>query len=143
MMKYWFSIISLFIIDRLSKVYMLQKPPLIDKVGFIDLHFNPNVAFSWPVVDFILYPLIIIILVLLVHYWLKDWKDKKISVWPLGLIIIGAVSNLLDRLSYGGVVDFISVPFFTVFNFSDIYIFIGVVWTFVKLTQGRRGLTKQ
>jgi len=56
--------------------------------------------------------------------------------------LIGAISNLLDRLSYGGVVDFISIPFFTVFNFSDIYIFIGVAWIFVKLMHGKRDLTK-
>ena len=43
-------------------------------------------------------------------------------------MIIGAISNLMDRIQYGGVIDFISVPYFTVLNLSDIYISIGVVW---------------
>ena len=133
MIKYFFSILFLFLVDRFTKVYLLKQPSLDNQGGFIDLHLNSNIAFSWPTPDFILYPVIIIILVALISVWLKNFKENTVVIWPLGLIIIGAISNLLDRLSYGAVVDFINVPFFTVFNLSDIYIFLGVVWILVKL----------
>ena len=52
-------------------------------------------------------------------------------IWPWGLIIIGAVSNLLDRILYQGVVDFINIEWFTVFNIADIYISLGVIWILI------------
>ena len=85
-------------------------------------------AFSLPTTYFLLYPIIVLILVLLFWFWKKDMARKSILIWPWALIIIGAISNLMDRIQYGGVIDFINVPHFTVFNLSDIYISIGVVW---------------
>jgi signal peptidase II len=46
------------------------------------------------------------------------------------LVLVGGTSNFLDRLVYGGVVDFIQLSYgkwsFPIFNFADIYIVIGV-----------------
>ena len=48
-------------------------------------------------------------------------------IWPWSLIALGAISNVVDRIYYKAVIDFIDIPYFTVFNLSDIYIFLGVV----------------
>jgi signal peptidase II len=57
------------------------------------------------------------------------WWQK--IVWTqlgVGMVLAGAVSNLIDRLRYGGgVVDYIDVSFYTVFNLADGLIFIGLV----------------
>jgi signal peptidase II len=45
----------------------------------------------------------------------------------LGLILGGTVGNLIDRLSYGYVVDFIDVSFFATFNIADSAISVGAV----------------
>ncbi len=46
------------------------------------------------------------------------------------LVLVGGTSNLMDRFLYGGVVDFIHLSYgrwsFPIFNFSDVYIVIGV-----------------
>ncbi|MFT6765418.1 MAG: signal peptidase II [Alteromonas naphthalenivorans] len=46
------------------------------------------------------------------------------------LVLVGGTSNFLDRLVYGGVVDFIQLSFggwsFPIFNFADVYIVLGV-----------------
>ena len=44
----------------------------------------------------------------------------------LGLAIGGATSNLLDMLRRGGVVDFIDLRVWPVFNLADAFIFVGV-----------------
>lgn len=132
MKKYFFSILLLFIIDRFTKIYILNLPVGRQEIphlgGFFDLHINQDIAFSLPMTYLVLYPIIILILVLLIWFWQKDFKKKSILIWPWALIIIGAISNLMDRIQYGGVIDFINVPYFTVLNLSDIYISIGVVW---------------
>lgn len=44
------------------------------------------------------------------------------------LVLAGGVSNFLDRIFWGGVVDFISLPFFPwKFNLADVGITVGVV----------------
>jgi signal peptidase II len=40
-------------------------------------------------------------------------------------IIFGAISNLVDRLKFGYVIDYIDIKYFTVFNLADIMIVVG------------------
>ena len=127
MIKYFTSIVSLFLVDRLTKIYAVKKP-LENDGGFFDVHINPNIAFSLPLPTIILYPLLIIVLIIIDYFWLKSLNKKSILIWPWGLLIIGAVSNFIDRFYHQGVVDFINVPFFTVFNLADIYISLAVIW---------------
>lgn len=129
MIVYFVSIIVLFLVDRFTKLYILQKPSVVD--GFLSLSINKNIAFSLPLIDILFYPLIILIILILFFYWFGSFRQKSILIWPWSLVIIGAISNLLDRINYGGVIDFILVPYFTVFNLSDLYISVGVVWLLI------------
>lgn len=45
----------------------------------------------------------------------------------LGLLLGGALGNLIDRLSLGWVVDFIDLGFWPVFNLADSAIVLGVI----------------
>ena len=129
MYKYCLSLISLFIVDRLTKLYFLKNSSLPGGWGeFFSLYFNPDIAFSIPVSIFIIYPIVILVIVGLIFAWCKKFKQKHILHWPISLILIGAISNLVDRINYGAVIDFISVPYFSVFNLSDVYITAGVIW---------------
>jgi lipoprotein signal peptidase len=42
-------------------------------------------------------------------------------------IISGAISNIIDRIYFGCVIDFIDLRFWPVFNLADIYITIGAI----------------
>jgi signal peptidase II len=53
----------------------------------------------------------------------RDWLIRLALMLELG----GALGNLIDRIRYGHVVDFISVGNFPVFNVADSCITIGVV----------------
>lgn len=46
---------------------------------------------------------------------------------PTGLLVGGALGNLIDRLLNGSVTDFIKLPHWPAFNVSDIAITVGVV----------------
>jgi len=43
-----------------------------------------------------------------------------------GLILGGALSNFLDRILYGYVIDYIDIRIWPIFNFSDLCISTGV-----------------
>jgi signal peptidase II len=64
-------------------------------------------------------------LALITRYFIKDRSDGSSVKVPLALIFGGAVGNLIDRIRFGKVVDFIDV------DFPDIP-FIGITrwWTF-------------
>lgn len=49
----------------------------------------------------------------------------KIENYPMILILSGAISNLIDRLYFGCVIDFIDLRFWPVFNLADSFIVIG------------------
>jgi len=47
---------------------------------------------------------------------------------PLAFILAGSLGNLIDRLRFGFVWDFVSVPYWPTFNVADAAIAIGAVW---------------
>ena len=128
----------LFLADRATKFLALAKLPgreiiLIPNWFQLSIYKNFNVAFGWRFSPAFLYPLIIFILCWLLIFWLRAWRQKDNQpVFWLGLIIIGALSNFIDRLLYGYVVDFIEVPWWSIFNLADIMIVIGIGGWLIK-----------
>ncbi len=63
-------------------------------------------------------------------WWLRT-ADRRILAWGLGLIIGGALGNVIDRAIYGAVADFFRFHAFGydwyVFNVADAAITVGVV----------------
>jgi signal peptidase II len=76
--------------------------------------------------------------VLLAYFALNS---HRAWVWlPTGLLIGGAVGNLIDRLAYGSVTDFIDLPFWPAFNVADVAITAGVAALLLVLeSQSRSG----
>lgn len=54
---------------------------------------------------------------------------KPTYIWSFALILAGGVGNLIDRIAYGYVIDFVDVRIikFAVFNFADICAVVGTV----------------
>jgi signal peptidase II len=55
----------------------------------------------------------------------------------LGLLLGGAVGNLIDRVRFGAVVDFIDVPWWPTFNLADAAIVAGVALILVEVLRVR------
>jgi len=55
-------------------------------------------------------------------------RPQRPLLWlPTGLLVGGAIGNLIDRISNGSVTDFIKLPFWPAFNISDMAITFGVL----------------
>jgi signal peptidase II len=63
-------------------------------------------------------------------------RYNKEFILPITLIIGAGFSNILDRFTYGGVVDYVYWHCwfdFAIFNFADVIIDLGMVWIIYKL----------
>jgi signal peptidase II len=52
---------------------------------------------------------------------------NRLAWTALGLVLGGIVGNLIDRLRFGGVIDFISVGWWPAFNVADSGVVVGVI----------------
>lgn len=127
------------ILDQLSKNYvfaMLMKTENNEMklLPFFNLVVVHNYGISFGMFNDISYgPLILsaiaIIITIMLLIWM--WREKKLYLSiALGLIIGGAVGNIIDRVRYGAVADFldfhISGYHWPAFNLADSAVFIGV-----------------
>jgi signal peptidase II len=72
---------------------------------------------------------------LLVYFVLRP---RRPWLWlPVGLLVGGALGNLIDRIGGGSVTDFIKLPLWPAFNVSDIAITVGV-FALLYVLEGRR-----
>ena len=132
---------SLFIIDRLVKVYLLN---FLQENQLNSLRLNNffEVVLVWNRgVSYGLFPqqsyagqLIIIFFSLIICVWIAKFiTNSEIRYRSITLILIlaGASSNIIDRLIYGAVADFFHFEIATyswyVFNIADIYIVSGLL----------------
>jgi signal peptidase II len=77
----------------------------------------------------------LVALAALVFYFLRHPARRGLWV-PTGLLVGGAIGNLIDRLLNGSVTDFIKLPHWPAFNVADIAITVGVVALAFVLERG-------
>jgi signal peptidase II len=59
---------------------------------------------------------------------------RRPLIWlPTGLLVGGALGNLIDRANHGSVTDFFKLPHWPAFNVADVAITCGVVALFVVI----------
>ncbi len=141
MLKYLFITILVIVFDQASKWLMMSWLSLYETVAVmpyfnLTMAHNEGAAFSflaqaggWQRWFFIGLALIISALLLV---WLAKLKPtEKLEAISLSLILGGAIGNVIDRISYGYVVDFIDLYIgqnhWPVFNIADSAICIGAI----------------
>jgi len=90
---------------------------------------------------FLAVPILAIFILGYLYYQLKG--EERLSAWALSLILSGAAGNLIDRVRFGYVVDFLD--FYRVqwghwpaFNVADMAIVVGVSLLFIQSVLGRK-----
>ena len=137
-------------IDQLSKTWVVKNLGFTDRIPVIDGFFylthvrNPGAAFSLfaDAPEAIRAPFFIvttlIALGLIVSFFRKLSPRDRLAALALGLILGGAVGNLIDRLIYGEVVDFLHLRLWSGyswpdFNVADSSIVVGVALLVLEL----------
>lgn len=137
-------VILLVVLDQASKIYLT----LVNKTSPIDLEVirgffritytcNDGAAFSILKGKRVFFIIMTIIVVFLIVYYLLKNKVYWVEKYSLLLIISGAVGNLIDRIMYGYVIDFLDFIIFgydfPVFNIADSFITIGAIGLIVSI----------
>ena len=128
---------SLFLLDRLSKVWALCTCCNAWQVnGYVRCMLAFNRGVSWSFLSFdnpvLFFGLIAVVTCITLFLGLYMWRQYCSGRSILGelLVLVGSASNLLDRVLYGGVVDFIELSYgswsWPIFNVADVFIVIGV-----------------
>ena len=129
--------------DLLSKKIVFDSIDLhtfISLTFFLDLTHIHNFGVSFGLFSGLISPWILIILGLLVVafiFYLMKSASGTLEEWGLLIIISGAISNIIDRILNGYVIDFIYFHyksfFWPAFNFADIYITIGIIMIVINI----------
>ena len=136
--------VGIFALDQVTKFYVVQGLDLYtrQRIDVLPPWFNLRMAWNQGI-NFGLFSSnadlarwLLIALALVISIWVWRWvrrePHRRIVKVSAGLLIGGAMGNVLDRILYGAVADFLnmSVPGLDnpySFNVADIAIFVGAI----------------
>jgi len=124
----------------LVKLHPQESIPLIKNIFHLTLVFNSGSAFGILKGYTALLIFISLISALLILRQLsKNIKTKGLDLFMLSLcfILSGTLGNLIDRIRFGFVVDFLDFRFWPVFNIADSLICIGGFLLFISFLRGK------
>ncbi|WP_273753952.1 MULTISPECIES: signal peptidase II [unclassified Bartonella] len=126
-------------LDQAVKYWVMHNMPLgteIPLIPFLSLYHvhNSGIAFSffssfshWGIIA-----ITIIVIIFLLWLWRNAEDNKFLTCFGLVLIIGGAIGNLIDRIRFHHVTDYIlfhiaDIFYFAIFNLADSFITLGVI----------------
>ena len=150
-MKKIIIILCIFLFDRATKMYLINLQSIGTDIDFyifpflnLYLVWNTGIGFGIASMETNIFYHILTIIIAIVNIVLIIFlmRSKGIYIYLIALIIGGSLGNLLDRLYYYAVPDFIDLHLgnfhWFIFNVADIFITVGIIGLIVTelLTKG-------
>lgn len=145
-----------FALDQISKWYVVFHLRLID-IGMIDvwppyltfrMAWNRGVNFGLFAHDADVMRWVLIAVALVISAWALWWLSRAPQGWMAcisgGLLVGGALGNVVDRVLYGAVADFLNMSCCGIenpyaFNVADIAIFAGAIGLVLFAAEADKG----
>lgn len=151
---FFLTALLIVVADQLSKLWIrsnLLVGQSLPEAGFFRLTHVHNTGATFGFFQDQTFPLIIVALVgiaILLLYALffsrrSSFLDNVLGKSVLGLVLGGTVGNLIDRLRFGYVTDFIDVGIWPAFNLADSAIVVGIIifaYSLLSLSKGHPAL---
>jgi len=137
---FWITALLVLIIDQGTKyivktsMTLYESIPIIPNIFHLTYIENPGAAFGLLAnqrVFFIVITTIILVAVIYFYYQLKT--GHFLLRIALGMVVGGAIGNLIDRLRMGVVTDFFDFRIWPVFNIADSAIVLGMIYISYQL----------
>ena len=135
-------LVSIIAIDLLTKSFIAEKlngNVIVAIPGIFNFTYVQNYGAAWSIFSgsklFLILISFIFIVLLSIFYIFENKRGALFQV-GIGLMLGGAIGNLIDRIALGYVRDFVQFDFwktFPVFNIADVAITIGVVLIAISL----------
>ena len=134
-------LLFIFLLDRISKIYIIH----LDKISktseiyiskFLNIHliWNEGIAFGFfsfqkiNLYNFLTFIIIIVIFIIV----FMTFKSKGFKKYSFLMILGGALGNVIDRMIYKAVPDFIDFHIgefhWFIFNIADVFISLGIIF---------------
>tara|TARA_Y100000590_G_scaffold382344_1_gene452218 strand:+ start:1749 stop:2210 length:462 start_codon:yes stop_codon:yes gene_type:complete len=139
-MKKFLIVFTIFIIDRIVKIYLINLQAAGTDIDFYILPFlnfylvwNTGIGFGLISMESNIYYHILTTIIGIVNIGLIYLiiKSKSIYSYLFAIIVGGSLGNLFDRIYYYAVPDFIDLHLgnyhWFIFNVADIFITIGII----------------
>lgn len=124
------SLIGLMVLTQVVRLIVLQSNS--------KLFYNDKFAFSINFPTEVIYTLYLLVFGFMFYYLVRYWdKLGSVSKFGFGLIVSGGIANLLERIYFGFVTDYIFI-FNGVLNIADFYIFLGAILVIVSRTNSEK-----
>ena len=124
--------IAIITIDRLTKNYIISHIKLgesIKLLNILNLTYAQNKGAAFGILQgklfFFITVSIFVIGLIIIFY--EALVKSKISLVSISLILGGTIGNILDRIFYGFVIDFIDFKIWPIFNIADSALTIGII----------------
>jgi len=139
MWSFFLTALLVVVADQLSKLWIRSNLDIrqsLFEAGFFQIaRFPPNTGAAFGLFQDQSFALTIVAIVglafLLVYALIIRHQfpslDSLLTRTALGLVLGGIIGNLIDRLCFGGVTDFISIGWWPAFNIADSAIVVGVI----------------
>ncbi|MBW2966552.1 signal peptidase II [Candidatus Woesearchaeota archaeon] len=131
--------LSIIILDQLIKFIIIKKIPLNSSIKIIPKIFslthihNYGAAFGlFQNASQLLIWFSIIIIGVILYMYDKIPKEKIIQIF-VALVLGGTLGNLIDRIRFGYVIDFLNFKIWPAFNLADSAITIGIIGLIIYL----------
>ena len=115
--------------DQVSKEWAISHLSLYKSTDFgLALTHNDGIVFGFDLPLAVIYLLTVAILSFGTYLVIQNklWRDHW-HLAGLALLLAGALGNLIDRLRFGYVIDFIKVYWWPTFNLADVWIVLAVL----------------
>ena len=139
-MKKIIIILSVFLLDRISKIYLLNLEASGTEIDFyinsflnFYLVWNSGIGFGLASMEANIYYKLLTAIIVFINIGLIYFliKSKGGYAYMLAIIIGGSIGNLYDRIYYQAVPDFIDFHLsnyhWFIFNVADIFITLGII----------------
>jgi len=122
------------VLDRVTKhwarVYLQGHAPIPVIPGFLQLTYTENYGAAFGLLQhqrWLFIAIHVAVAVGILVYLRSVPAADRVQRLGLGLLMAGALGNLVDRVAPGYVIDFVELPFWPVFNVADSAIVCGVI----------------
>ncbi|MBI2522983.1 signal peptidase II [Candidatus Woesearchaeota archaeon] len=132
--------LAVILIDQIAKFLIKtnfqldQSTPLINNIFHLTYIQNTGAGFGILKSQALILIFISVAVIGIILYNFDKIKNNETLLQILaGFVLGGTIGNLIDRLAYGHVIDFLDFQIWPIFNFADSFVTIGVIGLIIYL----------